>query len=513
MLRSTFMGFEIAKRGLSTSQKGLDISGHNMTNWDSEGYTRQRVDQVAISPYSGAQRYSYNLVGKMGQGVHVPGIGQIRDSFLDKRFRDEHGETGYFGTVQTILSDIEGAIGEFNPLTNAGIRGSLETLLPALKNFSETPYSETAANIVQTEFKNLTQTLQQLNSKLEKTAEQHKFDLKISVSELGEKFQQLANLNYAIAQNKGIVRQNAGYGPNELLDRQNLLLDEIARYGDLDVQINDDLTVTVSMGGRTVVEGENYERMEYVDNGDGTVGLRWVSSGESIHLTTGSLKAYTDFINGRGPNQGSSNETHYKGILYYQDQLDTFARTLVSVVNQTIPEYDANGNPTGDYKMLLGGISDTMDASGHYPVRDDIVITAANISISDAWVANHAYVIARPDNKENNNILSLYTALNSTKISFNSRGETYTGTFYEFVDSYAGVLAEDYTFYNGRHESSSINLGELQDRRDSVSGVVMDEEVASMMLYNKSYQAASRLMTTLDEALDILINRTGRVGL
>ena len=75
------------------------------------------------------------------------------------------------------------------------------------------------------------------------------------------------------------------------------------------------------------------------------------------------------------------------------------------------------------------------------------------------------------------------------------------------------TLAEDKNYYYNRLEATTVLNNELQDRRDEVSGVVVDEEVANVMLYNKSLSAASRLMTALDEALDVLINRTGRVGL
>ncbi len=86
-------------------------------------------------------------------------------------------------------------------------------------------------------------------------------------------------------------------------------------------------------------------------------------------------------------------------------------------------------------------------------------------------------------------------------------------TFSDYVTGYSTTLAEDKNYYYNRLEATTVLNNELQDRRDEVSGVVVDEEVANVMLYNKSLSAASRLMTALDEALDVLINRTGRVGL
>ena len=511
MLRPTFLGFNIAKRGIAASQKGLDITGQNMTNWDSNGYTRQRVDQVAISPSIYTTRFATNRIGVTGQGVDIPGIAQIRDSFLDKRYRDECSDMSYFNSATNVLNDIESAIGEFQPEFDTGIRGCLNTLLPALLTFSELPYSETNANIIATEFRNLTQTLHHLNSKLDSVANQQKYNLETSVNDLNKKLQDLAAVNYAISQDLGLTLDDKPYGPNELFDQRNLLLDQIAEYGEIEVTEHSNRTITVSMGGMTVVDGDKYEKMQMVRNSNETVTLRWVSTGEAIRTETGGLKGLTDFINGRGANVVEAGESQYRGIPYYRDQLNTFANTLAGVVNNIIPEFDASGNITG-YKELLGGLSATPDSNGKYPVTTGVQITAENIAISDLWTEDSAYVIAKSDNKDNNYILDLYNALAIKESTFVSNGEIFKGNFYEFVDNYASTLAEDITFYNGRQMASSSIVSELQNRRDEVSGVVLDEEVTNMMMYNKSYQAASRLMTTLDEALDVLINKMGLVG-
>ncbi|MBC8585799.1 hypothetical protein [Youxingia wuxianensis] len=151
MLRPTFLGFETAKRGLTAAQKGLDIAGQNLTNWDSVGYTRQRMTQVALAPDSYRSRFSSSKVGFAGQGVDVTGIGQTRDQFLDKRFRDESGDVGYYEQSSTILNDIQAALNEYNPKNDTGLRASLLSINDALQAFSTNAYSETHANIVATQ--------------------------------------------------------------------------------------------------------------------------------------------------------------------------------------------------------------------------------------------------------------------------------------------------------------------------------------------------------------------------
>ncbi len=714
MIRPTFMGFDIAKRGIMAAQKGLDISGQNLVNWDSDGYTRQRLEQVAVAPNVSATRYSYNRAGLAGQGVEINGISQTRDKFLDKRFREENAETGYYDKVNNLLGDIESTIDELKVNGDSGIRYSLKEMMDSLSTFSKDAYSETYANIVMNTFKNMAQTLQQLSMKLDNVASQQKFDLSVSVQDFNQLVQKLAAVNKSIGDDVG-ASLNPHFGPNELLDERNLLLDELSKYGEIEVRTNSDSTVTVTMNGHTVVDRAKYDQLEMFPDPnselmhDSTVPVevRWVSTNQQAEFKNGIIKGFTDFINGAGPAPGEG-QTSKRGIPYYQAKLDTFAQTLADTVNGIIPDttapeiqaqkqrvddlgaqeaalnsltslysslqkqyaalsptdpdltnkqnaleqqwqdavaaykypdaggtthtlasprltgtatttpFDAIlGDPTAnppvagtltpgtqqykdiealrdsyleldkkyaaanaagdntymtslqnkmdrlvaDYNSLqyktptpdtgITGLSTVTVASNNLtavqtavnaeladlePLKkpqveklDDMIanapkkklygsidggpINAQNLTITDDWNGNPSYVISILDSKQNNALNQLINALNADKISFQSRGELVESTFSDYVTGYSTTLAEDKNYYYNRLEATTVLNNELQDRRDEVSGVVVDEEVANVMLYNKSLSAASRLMTALDEALDVLINRTGRVGL
>ena len=707
------MGFDIAKRGIMTAQKGLDISGQNLVNWDSDGYTRQRLEQVAVAPNVSATRYSYNRAGLAGQGVEINGISQTRDKFLDKRFREENAETGYYDKVNNLLGDIESTIDELKVNGDSGIRYSLKEMMDSLSTFSKDAYSETYANIVMNTFKNMAQTLQQLSMKLDNVASQQKFDLSVSVQDFNQLVQKLAAVNKSIGDDVG-ASLNPHFGPNELLDERNLLLDELSKYGEIEVRTNSDSTVTVTMNGHTVVDRAKYDQLEMFPDPnselmhDSTVPVevRWVSTNQQAEFKNGIIKGFTDFINGAGPAPGEG-QTSKRGIPYYQAKLDTFAQTLADTVNGIIPDttapeiqaqkqrvddlgaqesalngllstykslqaqYDAAvtagdtakqadleqqwddlvagykypdaaaankgytapplalgtttdavfdpilgntaagitgtlipgtqqykdmealkadfqelnkkwqaANAAGDTTYMaslqdkmdrlvkeyndkgyqntnidtgitgLGGVNLADGAAGvtqvetavnaeladvkalkqtHVEALDTMIanapkkklygsidggpINAQNLTITDDWNGNPSYVISILDSKQNNALNQLINALNADKISFQSRGELVESTFSDYVTGYSTTLAEDKNYYYNRLEATTVLNNELQDRRDEVSGVVVDEEVANVMLYNKSLSAASRLMTALDEALDVLINRTGRVGL
>lgn len=613
MIRPTFLGFETAKKGITTAQKGLDVTGHNLTNWDSVGYTRQRITQVAVAPDSYRNRYSSSKVGPAGQGVDISGVAQIRDAYLDKRYRDETAEVGYYDQAVTILTDIQSAMNEYNPTTDTGLRASIMAMSDALQSFSINSYSETHANIVLSAFKNLTQTIQQISAKLDSAREQQIYDLDVSVQEVNLKLQKIAELNRAILDDANNIQYNPYFGPNELYDERNQLLDELSRYADIHYTSNVDGTINVEVNGQMAVTGTKYDKMEMTrDPYTDVVGLRWISTNKPVELTNGSLKASTDYINGRGPNLRNTGESTERGFLYYKDQLNDFAQTLANVANSIIPATDANGsilyeheldadgqpivdksypdgyktlllldengepiphlgadgkpvyrldartgekiprkdaddNPIyakdedGDVlkdadgnnipeyeieykykyqtKQLLGGLSSLPGDDGKYYVQSDIPITADNISVTDEWSNNSGYVIFQrnPDEHDTadnvgNYALSLADAIANGTHRFEPNGATFDGTFLDYVKNYVTTLAEDVSFSEGRQTATTTIQQNLEDSRDSVSGVVVDEEVANMMLYNKSLSAASRLLTAMDEALDTIINKTGLVG-
>lgn len=125
-MRPTFLGFETATRGLMASQKAIDIVGNNIANIGVTGYTRQRVNLVSMSINTSSSRYGSNPVGLAGAGSMVSGISQIRDSYLDKRFRDEYASVGYYDTVTNILQDVETSLSEIEPSTITSALTALE---------------------------------------------------------------------------------------------------------------------------------------------------------------------------------------------------------------------------------------------------------------------------------------------------------------------------------------------------------------------------------------------------
>lgn len=518
-MRPTFMGFETAKSAIFTNQKSIDIVGNNLANTDTNGYTRQRVERTSISPSVYTTKVSSSRVGLIGQGVDTLGVSQTRDAFLDKCFRDEYAKTSYHAQATDILSDIQSALGDGSDVTDeGGLYSAISKIFESINDFVQNPTMDTEANLVMSAFKNMTQVINQLDAKLTTVADRQKDDLSININRVNDVAEQIAHLNKVISEDVTVLTtDNEYFRPNELMDERNLLLDELSQYGEITIESVPNGAVNVSMGGHKMVDGNNFNTLGMNENADDTVSLVWRSTGENLVTKNGSLMASFSYINGRGRNVTSSNETTEQGILYYRDRLDTFANTFAKLVNSTVPVLDTATNKpmidsaTGStvYKQLIGEKS---EATGK--TNSKVPATAGGISISDEWTQSGAgyFIYSRTENVEEY-AQKIASYLTEEKVNFQSTGESFSGTFADYEVDFIGKLGADLAFQSGRQEAMALVSDDFMAKRDEVAGVSQDEETADMLKYQRSYEAAARIMTVLDDLLDVLINRMGRVGL
>ena len=476
-MRSTFLGFETARKGLVVNQKGLDVTGQNITNVNTEGYTRQRIDTVSVSSITHS---NIKVIGTstVGQGVLVNGVSQIRDKQLDLRFRSEMSETAYYDKTLAILDGVETVLNEFD----SGIQPILSGFKSALQDLSVYPDQVTNANIVLSNAKSMTQILRHYSSQLDQVKGQYNTDLTIDVENANTLIKKVSELNTAIKNELGqVTSEHDTSNVNELLDKRNLLLDELSQYGNISTQDNNDGSIDVSFNEHKIIADQFTEQLNLHFTQDGSSTITWQSTGDSVILESGTLKASLDFLNSDG---GSIN-----GIPYYQKQLNLLASRFAEILNTSFTETD------GTQKVLI-----EMDSNN----------PAHSITISQDWVNKASYLI---DNLKNNGSLDNTPILNIiAKLEGKNTLGTYVGSLSDFVTSYVTTLGQDKSYYESRYEVSAAITEDIQNRRDSVSSVSLDEEGANLMLYDKAYKAVSRLMTAMDEFLDVIINKTGLVG-
>lgn len=234
-------------------------------------------------------------------------------------------------------------------------------------------------------------------------------------------------------------------------------------------------------------DGGSYTN-DRIDIGRDGMKLNWSSDGKNANLGAGAIQGLLDTLTG-------STEIN-AGIPYYQKKLDDFAATLAGVFNNIV-HADNPANPD-KCKYLLQG-----DINGN--------ITAGSIAVSDLRVNDPSYVMREknPDGDlDNTDILAMKAALEQ---SFDFGGG-FNGSFSEFINDMTNTLGSGLKSNASRLDAALAIAESVDSDRMSVSGVSLNEEGISMMTYNKAFQAMGRMMTTMDEQLDIIINQMGLVG-
>jgi flagellar hook-associated protein 1 FlgK len=176
---------------------------------------------------------------------------------------------------------------------------------------------------------------------------------------------------------------------------------------------------------------------------------------------------------------------------------------LADVANSTIPDTFAADGSILTYKKILGADMGEGNTSTTLPV------TAANITISKELSKDSSYLIYDKKSKDNTYILSMIQQFTTDKHQFETTGDRFTGTFEDFINDYNSTLGSDINHCTTRMDASTTMLTEIMNTRDSVSGVSESEETANMLMYNRSFQAASRMLNTMDGLLDVIINKMG----
>lgn len=537
MVRSTFYGFEASKSALFANQKALDIVGNNLANANTDGYTRQRVETTSTYYSSTNSRIASSTIGSAGAGVTILGVSQIRDAFVDKSYRDENALMNYYSKSSEIETEIQSVFPEATNVTSsAGLVGALETLRANLKTFLSSPTSESEANIVKSSFSSIAQILKKSDTELTTIYNRQLSDLDTTVSRTNELLEQIQHYNSTIAAEKNAVSQVSSefFSPNELMDKRNLLLDELSQYASISVSTNSDATVNVSFvdasGAETqVVNGKDVtlapaklsrdtdaatgewklQLATSTRNADGTIS----TDTKDATFKEGSIKASVEVLTGDGSTL-TADGNRIQGIPYYRNKLNTFAQTLADLINNSIPsttddngtiEKDASGNTV--YKTLLtNGTDDANNTTG---------ITAANISVSSTWSKNPGYFIFSKAANASDYALKLYDTLGSKSNTFKTNMgsatdvDTFTGSFSEYVTDTAARASTDVSFNNSRYAATKAVANDFLATRDSNSGVQRDEETANMLEFQKAYQASARMMSVMDDILDVLINQIG----
>ena len=530
---STFGSFTTVRLGIYAAQKGLDVTGNNITNINTAGYTRQRLNQVSLVP-SVSDRYSSSYTNRIGQGAIIAGVTQLRDPGLDISYRKASSDVGSanaklegLNSLATILDEVgKGDLEQDDGVILSQLNDMRDLISQAIANGTDTydGLIRSSADALTTLFNSYASKLSELQSTYEDKLDQQ-------VSQVNDILNNIRDLNLSIR--NADIRGDAGL---ELRDQRNLLLDELSQYMKIDVKYSmedvgagtmiEKLTVTLSNDpphNHTLVDGEYSAQLLADKNNDYRLNLYALrdASGEKQNAGDtdpqvlldndlyGSLQSIRELLTEEGEFSSANdvaadpNAATKRGIPYYQKALDSLAREFADAMNKL------NNTGLNGAGNLFSTGSDTDNADG---------ITAANISVSKGW-SNGAVSIQATDDVHaasgDTSNLAKFLALFDQKVDFDPThiaadavGDTYRGTFEDMLLKIQSTLAKDQMTTDTILNNYTVTAGDIYVDREGVTGVDLNDEATNLMVYQKAYTAACRLMSVLEEALDSLINST-----
>lgn len=611
-MASTFFGLNIANTGLYAAQAGLNTTAHNISNTETEGYSRQTVNQSASKAIRVNRSY-----GMAGSGVDVTGVQQVRDVYYDTKYLKNNTVYGEYSTKGYYMTELENY---FNEIQIEGFNATFDTMYESLQELKKDPSSETIRTQVTNYGESFCDYFKEMANNLGKLQEECNFEVKTQVDRINSLVEQIAVTTKQI----NVLEVNGGTA-NDLRDKRNLLVDELSTYGKISVSENivgDGVGITsyvVKMNSQTLVdtyecntlmvvprtEKANQNDIDglydvYFHNGQkfdttsqtlggtlqalfevrdgnnnqafkgkapecesGDMSIRIyesnVSDIEKLNIPTEGIitinnkeYGYNGFqviqdeetkeyiyefsldsditIGGENTTVTIGEDIGYKGVPYYMAKLNEFVRTYAKAFNDihTSGE-DLNGEKGIDFfnatdlygNNYVFGSSEEMDnegilfssKTGDYAVEEEEMnygsyyfLTIQNIGITKEIVSDPRKFAAASgitDGVENSDQLEALISLKEDVSMFRQ------GKPAAFLQTMVSEVGIDSVKAANLSENQKNILKTISNQRLSVSGVDTEEEAMNLIQYQNAYNLSAKVVSTLNQMYDKLINYMG----
>ncbi|MGL6173164.1 MAG: flagellar hook-associated protein FlgK [Cellulosilyticaceae bacterium] len=539
--------------GLVASQKGLQVTGHNISNINTPGYIRQQVLQhdssyLNISGPSGLKQ--------VGQGVSITEVRQIRDELADKRLRTENSVLNFYTVKQSAVSEVESILGEPH---GSSISKMLDDFWKQTQKLGTNPSGiEERLAFLQTAdvlMKKANHIMQGLNTYQEGLNK-----------EVIESVDRINTLLYAIKDYNDVIvsKEINGDIAHDLRDQRNLLLDELSSYMDIDYYEERDGRVTVRAEGREVIDGQFVTELDLKQTKSGSAFLKpvWKNTGEDIYRLdrevnsarendTGRLQALL-IARGDGPadattswddialNDSKSVSVNGNAFLIpkIQKELSMLIQEIAKTVNGAldgtgmgqhtdemgVPVFVPIASVDGTPLPIQPNRADFPDANTYnvamqqYFLDIEPHLVGGNIKVNPSLLADDGYnnlgtVTVQGNIGDNTKVTELLEKWSESRdwppggVGGTTDPHTKKTDFMDFYAEFVADIGREGFEATGKMKEKNTTVTNIENERQSMGGVSQDEELANMIKYQHSYNASSRMITVLDDMLDTIINR------
>jgi flagellar hook-associated protein 1 FlgK len=454
---SPFQGIETASRALLAFQRSLDTTGHNIANVNTAGYSRQVVKLEATSPDT-----SWGTGGmiSIGSGVAVNSINRIRDAMLESRRQDAYSE---HGRSEGSLSNLEKVQSTFLDVQGSGISTALSTFYNSFSALGSNPTSAASQLQVQSAGRDLTQKISSTYGQLKNQEASQTDQINQTISDIQGLGDSIAKINVEIRKQVA-----SGGSPNDLLDQRDQAISDLSKLVNVDTHASNDGTMSVYVGNFTLVDQVGSTKFPTAFNaGSSTV----TDANATWSITSGKLKGLFDNAN---------------QVASYKGQLDNLANTLRTQVNAL---HSAGFTSTGATGQNFFNDSNPQTGAVDFALDAAVDASPSNIAIGNSSAAG-----------DGSAALAI-SAIRDSKIA--SLGNRTSEAFYGDLTSTVGRDVS--VAKNGVNTANSLSE-QIDAQVQDVAGVNLDEEMSHMLQFQRSYQAAAKVLNTMDSIMGDLIN-------
>ncbi|MFW6028860.1 MAG: flagellar hook-associated protein FlgK [Halanaerobiales bacterium] len=539
-------------RALQTQKKSLDVTSHNIANANTEGYSRQRAVHATTDPYTVPGYGMPEGAGQIGTGVEVSEISRIKDQFIESQLWEKKQSQGYWDRQYDGLNRIEKT---FNEPSENSLTSSMDKFWESLQDLGNNPEDSAVRATVKERANALADTFHSLDGQLSDYKASLNRDVNTTVKDINSLGKRIADLNGQIAHIKGSEKN-----PNDLMDTRDKLIEELNEKVNVRTKESDRGYINVSIGGMSFVSGEKRNNLitEKDENNPDEEIIKFEELDRKADIKNGELASLLDLRGVDG-----------KGVLpEYMDELDNIAKSFAGHFNEIHQKgYDLNGDfgkeffisdDGGDItadsielegsivdnpsKIAAGSLSDNQDVleaevsddsnydedeeyfveldkdSNEYTVTDSSENSIASgsipgddeINLSDEIgmtfkVNDYGSTVVGKGAGSGGNAINLSKAIKSDKLDFNGDGNA-DSTVMDKYESIISSLGVDGQRANQMVDNQEKLVNQLENQRESTSGVSLDEEMSNMIKYQQAYNAAAKLIRNSDEMLDSLMS-------
>jgi len=466
--------FEVGRKGLRAQLFALNVTGNNIANVNTPGYSRRAVNMETAPPLTTTE-------GVFGQGVNVDGVRRFRDNLVDRQVRIAHQEVGNQAVKERVLRQIETI---YNEPADKGLRGLLSQFFDNFQELANDPENVTTRHNVREQANVLIDAFHRIDNQLTILSRDIEFELQRKVADINEYAAAIADLNIKIA-----TAESMGASANDFRDERDIMLDELSKNIDVVTSESSNGMVNVVAGGRSLVFGPEYTGFDILtENVNGELHSYLVGEGDNVkfNISNGEIKGLLDSRNDIIPR--------------YREYIDTLANSIITQVNRIhVVGAGLQGSldevPYNNY-FFSGSNAENITLDG--AIEQDVNNIAAAHRDITTDEQGRVTVTANPGNNE---IALQIAELKRALVLQNS-----TQSIPDYLNSIIGNLGVETEQAIGTGLNQQKLVNEFQNIRDATSGVSLDEEFADLIKFQRGYQASARFVNAIDEVFETLIN-------